>query len=278
MADLIDERRRDGGFAVIGGPTLVMDIAGRRIVIDPVFDPPGRNGYLTKTAGPAVDPSALGRIDVALISHDEHPDNLDAEGRRVALAAPLIVTHTRAASRLGPRARGLEPWESLELPGDSGDMSLTVQAVPAVHGPRDGDRDSTGHVNAEVTGFVLTGTNLPTVYISGDNASIGAVREIAERVGAIDVAVLFAGAARVPTKFGGRPLTLTGQRAAAAAELLEAGVVIPVHVDSWAHLSESLDDVVDAFEDAGIAEMLSVAPHGHWILPEVPVSGWGRTT
>ncbi|TPG28224.1 MBL fold metallo-hydrolase [Mycolicibacterium hodleri] len=272
----MDDRRREGGFSVVGGPTTLIDIAGWRIVIDPVFDPPGAVQFLTKTAGPAVAAASLGHIDVVLISHDEHPDNLDTEGRRVALGAPMLITHPRAAHRLGPRAWGLEPWESLELPASQTTNPLTVQAVPAVHGPLDGQRDSTGHVNAEVTGFVLSAANVPTVYLSGDNASIGVVKEIAQRVGNIDIAVLFAGAARVPTKSGGRPLTLTGQRAAAAAELLAAEVVIPAHVDSWSHLSEGLDDFVTAFDEAGIAAVLATAPHGHWIVPRKPDGGWGR--
>jgi L-ascorbate metabolism protein UlaG (beta-lactamase superfamily) len=73
------------------------------------------------------------------------------------------------------------------------------------------------------------------VYLSGDNASIGAVAQIADRVGPVDVAVLFVGAARVPTKERGPPLTLTSARAAAAAEILGARVVIPAHIDGWAH-------------------------------------------
>lgn len=92
------------------------------------------------------------------------------------------------------------------LRGD-GAGHLTVQAVPAVHGPEDGDRDADGNVNCEVTGFVLSGPGLPTIYISGDNASIRTVAEISRRLPDIDVAVLHAGAARVPAKFGGRPLT-----------------------------------------------------------------------
>lgn len=35
MNGLIHERRRDGGFSVIGGPTVVIDMAGRRIPIIP---------------------------------------------------------------------------------------------------------------------------------------------------------------------------------------------------------------------------------------------------
>jgi L-ascorbate metabolism protein UlaG (beta-lactamase superfamily) len=256
----VDARRRECAIAVLGGPTTVVDIAGLRIVMDPTFDPPGVHAYLTKTAGPAVSADALGPVDAVLISHDQHPDNLDDDGRRFALAAPLVLTHPGAAGRLGPPAVGLRPWESYQGPG-----SLVVQAVPAVHGPADGQRDGSGHVNCEVAGFVLSGPDLPTVYLSGDNASMAAVKEVADRVGRVDIAVLFAGAASVPTKERGRPLTLTSARAAAAAELLGAAVVIPAHVDGWAHFSEGVEEFTEAFDQAGISGVLRVAPHGEWI-------------
>lgn len=263
MAEVIDEQRRDCAIAVLGGPTTVIDIAGRRIVMDPTFDPPGPHGYLTKLTGPVVGADALGQIDVVLISHDQHPDNLDDEGRRVALAAPLIVTHPGAAGRLGSSAVGLKPWQSYYLPGGPG--RIAAQAVPAVHGPADGVRDMEGHVNCEVTGFVLYGPGLPTVYLSGDNASMSAVGEVADRVGDIDVAVLFAGAATVPSKERGRPLTLTSARAAAAAEVLGAQTVIPAHVDGWAHFTEGGNEVAAAFDQAGLKRVLRTAAPGEWI-------------
>lgn len=258
----VDSRRRSCAVSVLGGPTTVIDIAGRRIVMDPTFDPVGPHAYLIKTAGPAVAADALGPVDAVLISHDEHPDNLDDAGRAFALAAPLVLTHCGAAGRLGSPAVGLAPWEAYELPGPD---RLVVQAVPAVHGPADGRLDASGHVNCEVTGFVLSGGGLPTVYLSGDNASIAVVKEVAERVGRIDIAVLFAGAASVPTKERGRPLTLTSARAAAAAELLGAALVIPAHVDGWAHFSEGTDEFVEAFDQAGISGVLGLAAHGEWV-------------
>ncbi len=259
----VDAQRRSCAITVLGGPTTVVDIAARRIVMDPTFDPPGVHAYLTKTAGPAVSADALGSVDTVLISHDQHPDNLDADGRRLALAAPLVLTHPGAAGRLGPPAVGLQPWQSYDLPDGSG--PLAVQAVPAVHGPADGQRDARGHIDCEVSGFVLSGSGLPTVYLSGDNASIRAVKDVADRVGDIDIAVLFAGAASVPTKENGRPLTLTAARAAAAAEVLGAKVVIPANVDGWAHFSEGVDEFVAAFDEAGISSLLRVAAHGEWI-------------
>ena len=84
-----------------------------------------------------------------------------------------------------------------------------MTAVPAVHGPEDAERDADGFVNCEVIGFVLSGPDLPAVYVSGDNASIATVTEIARRTPAIDAVVLHAGAARVPGKFRDRPLSRT---------------------------------------------------------------------
>ena len=263
----VDDERQRFAVSVLGGPTVVIDVTGRRIVVDPTFDGPGQHGHLTKTAGPAIPPSALGRVDAVLISHDEHPDNLDVEGRRFALSSPLVLTHPGAAQRLGPPAKGLDTWECIRLEAGDDAETVTLRAVPAIHGPTDGDRDEGGHVTCEVAGFVITGSAVPTTYISGDNASIRAVAEIAERCGPIDVAVLFVGAARVPLRQGGRPLTLTSARAAAAAEVLGAKWVVPAHTDGWVHVTEGIDDVVAAFNDAGIAERLAYAPLGQWIVP-----------
>lgn len=89
---------------------------------------------------------------------------LDIEGRRFALAAPRIFTNPGAADRLGPWARGLAPWESIDLPAAGDRSAVTMQAVPAVHGPADGDRDGNGQVTCETTGFVLSGDGLPTCH------------------------------------------------------------------------------------------------------------------
>ena len=129
------------------------------------------------------------------------------------------MTTRSAARRPGPLAVGLAPWTShtVRRPGGG---ELTVTAVPAVHGPEDGDRDAGGFVNCEVIGFVLSGPDLPAIYISGDNASIATVTEIARRTPAIHAAILHAGAARVPGKFRDRPLSLDSIRAAAATAVL----------------------------------------------------------
>jgi len=122
--------------------------------------------------------------------------------------------------------------------------------VPARHGP-EGCEPLTG----DVTGFILSGAGLPTVYISGDNASLDIVRDIAERIGTIDVALLFAGAART-SLFAGAPLTLTSADAAAAAQLLGARWIVPLHVRGWAHFSQGPGEVQAAFAAAHLTDRL----------------------
>ncbi|MFG3288949.1 MBL fold metallo-hydrolase [Streptomyces sp. NPDC048179] len=264
MAHTVGPERRPCAVSVLGGPTTVIDIGGLRLVCDPTFDEAGDHGYLTKTAGPAATEADLGGVDAVLVSHDLHPDNLDTRGRAFALRAPLVLTGPAAAGRLGTPAQALANWETARVVRPDGG-ALDITAVPAQHGPDDGERDQDGQVNCEVTGFVLSGDGLPNVYVSGDNASVGVVAEIARRLPQIHVAVLFMGAARVPAKMRGRPLTLSAERASAAASVLGAPVVVPAHCDGWAHFSEERADVASAFDDAGLTGCLRMADNGTWI-------------
>ncbi|MET7946471.1 hypothetical protein [Micromonospora sp. NPDC005324] len=81
-----------------------------------------------------------------------------------------MFTTTAGAPNLGPGATGLRPFEYAEV----GDVRVT--AVPALHGPPE-----IGVVNGPVIGFVLEATGWPTVYVSGDNASLDVVAVVAEQ-------------------------------------------------------------------------------------------------
>ncbi|MCX4659334.1 MBL fold metallo-hydrolase [Streptomyces uncialis] len=245
---------------VLGGPTALFDHGGLRFLTDPTFDAPGEYPVpggppLVKTAPSAVGPAGVGRVDVVLLSHDEHPDNLDHSGRKFLADVPLTLTTPGGARRLGGRARGLADWEPVRLDRPGGG-TVTVTGVPAVHGP--GERADVEPVLGEVVGFVLTGDGLPTVYVSGDNASLDPVRQVAERFGPVDTAVLFAGAPRVPGLFGGGLLVLDSARAAEAAGILGARRVVPVHHDSWSHFTEGRDALIAAFARAGLSDRLDL--------------------
>lgn len=242
---------------VLGGPTALFEYGGLRFLTDPTFDQPRDyavpGGSLTKTAPPAAAPADLGRIDVVLLSHDEHPDNLDESGRALLADVPLTLTTPGGGKRLGAGARGLADWEAAELDRPGGG-TVTVTGVPAVHGPA--PRADVEAALGEVVGFVLTGAGLPVVYVSGDNAATAAVAQIAERFGPVDTAILFAGAPRIPVLFDGEPIVLDSAQAADAARILGARRVVPVHYEGWAHFTEGRDELAAAFAAAGVPDRL----------------------
>ena len=103
----------------IGGPTILVELDGWRILIDPTFDPPGRRYPFAlgtssvKTRGPALDPAELGAIDIVLVSHDHHADNLDTAGRAILPTATHVLTTTSGARRLSAaNTRGLAAGET----------------------------------------------------------------------------------------------------------------------------------------------------------------------
>ncbi|MDU0349612.1 MBL fold metallo-hydrolase [Actinomyces sp. MRS3W] len=250
--------RHELGFLTVGGPTVVIDVAGLRLVSDPTFDAPTDYGALRKTRGPAVTTAALADTDVVLVSHADHADNLDVAGRAFALAAPRLLTNPGSARLLGGPAEGLAPWEAVRVSD-----AATITAVPARHGPADGETDAAGYVNCEVTGFVIQAPGT-TIYVSGDNTSLALVAQVKERFGKIDHAVLHAGRATVPAKFAGRPLSLSAERASAAAQLLAAGHVVVAHQTGWEHFVDGPGATHKAFHDAGIADCLDSTPEGEW--------------
>lgn len=243
----------------VGGPTAALEIGGLRVLTDPTFDPPGsyRIGTraLTKTIGPALAAADVGPVDVVLLSHDQHPDNLDAAGREVLRAAGYVFSTPAAAERIGTPVVGLEPWRSAAVDLPQGG-ALRVTAVPARHGPQ-GCEPLTG----PVTGFVLEGDDLPTIYVSGDNAALEHVQAVATSFPHVDVALLFAGAARTAL-LDGAPLTLGSAEAAEAARRMPGATIVPLHFEGWAHFSQGRDTLPAAFAGAGLGERLRMPEPG----------------
>jgi L-ascorbate metabolism protein UlaG (beta-lactamase superfamily) len=235
----------------IGGPTALVEYAGLRILLDPTFDAPGDYpaSGLTKTAGPGLPAADVDPVDLVLLSHHGHADNFDVAGKELALRSPLVLSLPEAEAELGAPVIGMAPWHTHQVD------RVSVTALPGRHGPRILKR-SVG----PVMGFLLKASGQPTVYVSGDNSSLGLVHEAVRRLGTAEVAFLFAGAARVaPLPLA---LTLTSPKAARAAKILGARHVVGLHVEDWAHFSESRADLEEAFAEAGIANLLIDTPRG----------------
>jgi L-ascorbate metabolism protein UlaG (beta-lactamase superfamily) len=249
----------------VGGPTASFEVGGLRLLTDPTFDPAGseyKTGAYTlrKTEGPAVSPESLGGIDVVLLSHDHHYDNLDHSGRKLLATVERVLTTPIGAERLGGHSTGLQNWQSVDIPAFDGRV-LRVTGVPARHGPPGGDR-------GPVTGFVLELTNTPNggIYISGDTVWYEGVAEIARRFD-IRTAVLFMGAARV-REVGPAHLTMTAEDGIQTARAFPKAQIVPLHFEGWAHLTESHDEIRAAFIATGFEDRLRWPERGAAIIPE----------
>jgi L-ascorbate metabolism protein UlaG (beta-lactamase superfamily) len=250
----------------VGGPTALLDFDGVRLLTDPTFDPAGSEHrapqyVLRKTQGPAIAADAIGRVDVVLLSHDHHFDNLDRAGRRVVETAHRVVTTEAGAARLGGCARGLATWQHVDL--TVADRQLRITATPARHGPADGDR-------GPVIGFVLAFTDEPdrTVYFSGDTVWYEGVGEVSRRY-TPRVAMLCLGAARVP-EVGPAHLTFTAAEAVIAGRAFKDSAIVPLHFEGWAHFSESRAEIERAFSEAHLTDRL------RWLVPGQTLDLSGR--
>ncbi|MBB5918192.1 L-ascorbate metabolism protein UlaG (beta-lactamase superfamily) [Nocardia transvalensis] len=236
----------------IGGPTVRFRYGALTWLTDPTFDAPGDYTGpvpLHKLTGPAVPADRVGPVDVVLLSHDQHADNLDNAGRAFLAGVEHVLSTTEAAGRM-EGVRGLANWESVRI------GPVTVTGVPALHGPERAEA-----LSGPVTGFVLRADGLPTVYVSGDNASVEYVERIVSRLGPIDVALLNVGAANVG-RFGDIDVTLNARTAVAAAAALGDAVIVPVHAEGWAHFTETLDHLRRTFAYGGREAQLRIPPLG----------------
>jgi len=229
----------------IGTATLLLEIEGLRILTDPALDPAGskyriRAGFSTeKSEEPALPPGGLGALDVVLLSHDHHADNLDAAGRAILPGAGVVLTTVPGARRLGGNALGLTPFATHEV------GKLRITAVPARHGP-----PGIELIDSVTIGFVLEwpGQRRGAVYISGDTVYFRGISQIAKRF-SVGTAILHLGAAGFPIT-GPLHYTFTAAEAVRAAVELGRPKILPVHYDGWRHFRAPRADFERAFAEA----------------------------
>jgi L-ascorbate metabolism protein UlaG (beta-lactamase superfamily) len=242
-------------FTLIGGPTVLIEICGLRLLTDPTFDPPQTYGGAVpfeKRIGPAVDAGRLGRIDAVLLSHDQHIDNLDHAGRALLDRAGRVLTTAEGARRIG--GDGMRPWQYTELIATDGSR-VQITATTARHGPRGFER-----ISGDVIGFVVSrgdGTRR-ALYISGDTVWYDGVAEVARHFD-VAAAILFAGSAQPRGAFR---MTMDVNDVIEAAGAFGNARIIPVHSDGWSHYIQTTQDMVQAFTTLQLASRLQVLDPG----------------
>jgi len=245
-----------------GTATILLEIGPFRILTDPALDEPGKHYSLgwglgsTKSNEAIVSPEALGHIDVVLLSHDEHADNLDDKGRALLPSVGKVLTTPSGAKRLSSapsslkNVTGMKDWESYTL-SDSKNWSIKITATPARHGP-----PLSSLIVGDVIGFLLEweGQAKGALYISGDTVLFDGVMEVGKRF-RVGTSILHLGGVQF-TLSGPLRYTFSGEEAAIVAKTFDTEKVIPIHYEGWSHFRENKAQSEKSFEKAGITKMV----------------------
>jgi L-ascorbate metabolism protein UlaG (beta-lactamase superfamily) len=243
----------------IGGPTALIEIGQLRILTDPAFDPEGTHYNVAgreviKTTNPALTTAEIGPVDVVLLSHDHHIDNLDPAGRAYLPQAGNVLTTPAGAQRLGGKTRGVAAWETVDLAGPDG-LSIRVTATPARHGPEE-IKEAIG----DVTGWIIEWGGPSALYVSGDTVFFKDLEEIGQRY-QVGTALLHFGAAHFDV-YGPFFLTLTATEGAQLAQTLGEATIVPIHYEGWRHFTQGRAEIEQAFTAAGLEQRLRFLPFG----------------
>lgn len=251
----------------IGGPTLLIEVEGWRLLTDPTFDPAGGHyafGWGTssdKLTGPARPGSDVLPLDAVLLTHDQHADNLDRAGRQVLVEASSTITTVRGARRLRvPGAIGLAAGRSTRLTAP-GKPDLEITATAARHGP-----PLSQPIVGPVVGFAVrkAGDHEVLVWVTGDTVLHRGLRATAAAL-TVDVLVVHVGGVRFPIT-GPLRYTMTGRQAAELVALVDPRVAVPVHYEGWSHFRDGRPELEAAV--AGLPE--PARRRVRWLAPGEP--------
>ncbi|KAI1811931.1 Metallo-hydrolase/oxidoreductase [Poronia punctata] len=246
----------------IGTATVIISIDGINFLTDPYFSPDGTSWNegvtLTSHYTPALSLHDIPPIDAVLLSHEDHPDNLDDLGRRVLDGRHVLTTRSGAKS-LSPRpgVRSLAPWETTTLQVSGRKFEIT--ATPCEHVP---GGESIGFLVTERS-FGSTNGKPNAIYFSGDTVYIPDLAgEILERCH-VSLALLNLGGAQAPLEheMAGLLITMDGRQASRLVRELDADVMVPIHYEGWDHFKEGTEHLRKALGEGGVGDKVT------WLKP-----------
>jgi L-ascorbate metabolism protein UlaG (beta-lactamase superfamily) len=247
----------DGAAAVItfiGHATFLIQTEAGNVLTDPMYSQ--RAGPMNllgprRVRQPAVLFEELPPISTVLLSHN-HYDHCDlATLRRIARRDdPLVVTPLGNAPLL--RTVGLRRIEELDWWQEASMAAMSITLTPAQHfsarTPFDRNRALWG-------GFALM-AGQARIYFAGDSAYAGLFRDIRERLGPIDLALLPIGA--YEPRWFMQAVHMNPSEAVQAHLDLEAAESIGMHFGTFQLTTEGIDEPLRAL--AAALQASSVPP------------------
>lgn len=254
------------GVTFIGHSSFLLQIGGRKVLVDPVFAT--RLIVLRRQRRPGLVLREMPAVDVVLITH-AHMDHLNiASLRRVVRAskrlrgtAPEVVVPRGVedlVARLGfARVHGLEWWEERVVAG------LRVTMTPCKHWGARMFRDT----HRGYGGYCISNEEL-SVYHSGDTAYFDGFEEVGRRLRP-DVALMPIGA-YFPDAY--RAVHTSPEEAVRGFVETGAGLMIPMHYGTFRLGREPMEEPVKRLRveavRLGIADRVRVLEEGETLRIE----------
>jgi L-ascorbate metabolism protein UlaG (beta-lactamase superfamily) len=161
-------------LTLVRNATLLLELAGRRLLVDPMLDDAGARPPIENTANQVPNPTVplpfpaeevVERLDAVLVTH-RHRDHLDRRGEKLVPRGIPVFCQPEdedALRTLGLDARAIET----ELDWDG----VTIARTPARHGSGE-----VAEALAPVSGFVLD-----DLYVAGDTVWYEEIERTIER-------------------------------------------------------------------------------------------------
>jgi L-ascorbate metabolism protein UlaG (beta-lactamase superfamily) len=263
------------GITFIGHSSFLIQIGGRKLLMDPVFAE--RLIALRRLRRPGVRIKELPAIDMVLLSH-AHMDHLNRPSLR------RIVAHTRKLTGRAPIA--VVPWGVEDLVSDLGFArvvtiewwqtksisGLEITMTPCKHWGARLFKDT----HRGFGGYVIRGGG-HTLYHSGDTAYFDGFAKIGQRLKP-EIALLPIGAYS-PDSYRG--VHTCPEEALQAFLDLGARQMIPMHYGTFRLSQEPMDEPVErllaAAKRAGVAGSVCVLPEGDTeVIRALPIPAHNR--
>jgi L-ascorbate metabolism protein UlaG (beta-lactamase superfamily) len=241
--------------------TLIVDLAGRRLLVDPMLDPAGarppvagspndRRNPLVELPEPAE--VVVSQLDGVLVTH-LHSDHLDDTAvDLVPDDVPLLcqppdegVLRDRGFADVRPVEESLE-WDGIE-----------VARTDGRHGTGE-----LGEAMGPVSGFVLGTPGEPVLYVAGDTIWCEEVRAALDRHRP-DTVVVNAGGARLAQ---GDPITMTADDVVAVARHAPGARIVAVHLEAINHCLDTRADLHQRIHDEDLEDRVTIPEDGSAVL------------
>jgi len=239
--------------------TLIVEFAGRKLLIDPMLSAPGAMPAIENSPNPRPNPlvpmpattqEIVQDLDAVLVTHTHRDHWDDAAARELPKDVPLLCQpqdekkfRAQGFTHVQPLQTGLI-WNALEVTRTAGQ-----------HGTGE-----IGRKMAPVSGFVLRGPGEDPLYIAGDTIWCAEVQQsIAQfRPAAI---VVNAGAARF---LEGDPITMTAADVLSVCRAAPPAKVIAVHLEAINHCLLTRQQLAAEVKAAGLSQRVVIPGDGQW--------------